>query len=138
MFCHVNLVSFFFTKKFNFVLKDVCGSEEKKFTVRQPGKPMLQFTMQVGDEAIVAPLSFFTPELFGATDSSGIITQNRSQGDSEDPHDEIFLRETTVNNYFLLYIYVYFFKKRENEKKKKLLELKNSWKLTKMILLLIR
>lgn len=61
---------------------------------------MLQFIMQVGDEAIVAPLSFFTPELLGATDSSGIITQDRSQGDSEDPHDEIFLRETTVG--FLL------------------------------------
>ncbi|KAK6629099.1 hypothetical protein RUM43_002916 [Polyplax serrata] len=81
MFCHVNL--------------DVCGSQEKRFVVRQPNQPTLQYTIQVGDEAIVAPLSLFTPELFALTNSKQIHTQERNVGDPEDPHDEHYLRETS-------------------------------------------
>jgi len=65
--------------------------------VQQPGKSSLSYTIQVGDEAIVAPLGFFTPELLSGTDPKGIITQDRAPGDPEDPHDEQYLRDTTVN-----------------------------------------
>lgn len=78
-FCHVNL--------------DICGSQEKKFIVKQPGRPVVQYTIQVGDECIVAPLSLFTPELFGITGSKCIVTQKPSVGDPEDPHDENYLRD---------------------------------------------
>lgn len=78
-FCHVNL--------------DICGSQEKTFMVRQPHIPILQFTIQVGDECIVAPLSLFSPELFGITGAKAVHTQKRSTGDPEDPHDENYLRE---------------------------------------------
>ncbi|KAL0280350.1 UNVERIFIED_CONTAM: hypothetical protein PYX00_001668 [Menopon gallinae] len=81
MFCHVNL--------------DICGSQEKKFTVMEPNEPVIQYTIQVGDEAVVAPLSMFTPELFSVTNSRGIHTQERNMGDPEDPHDEHYLRETS-------------------------------------------
>lgn len=57
---------------------------------------MLQYTIQVGDECIVAPLSLFTPELFGITGTKTVHTQKRSLGDPEDPHDENYLRETRV------------------------------------------
>lgn len=79
-FCHVNL--------------DICGSLEKTFILKQPQKPVLQYTIQVGDECIVAPLSLFSPELFGITGSKTVCTQKRSTGDPEDPHDENYLRET--------------------------------------------
>lgn len=66
--------------------------------LKQPDKPVLQFTIQVGDECIVAPLSLFSPELFGITGSKSVHTQKRSSGDPEDPHDENYLRDIRVNN----------------------------------------
>ncbi|XP_030753391.1 actin-related protein 8 [Sitophilus oryzae] len=78
-FCHVNL--------------DICGSQEKSFTLKQPGKPICHFTIQVGDECIIAPLSLFNPELFAITGPKQVQTQKISIGDPEDPHDEIYLRD---------------------------------------------
>ncbi|RZC36664.1 actin-related protein 8, partial [Asbolus verrucosus] len=78
-FCHVNL--------------DICGSQEKTLLLKQPGKPVLKYTIQVGDECIVAPLSMFSPELFGVTGPKTIRTQKASMGDPEDSHDENYLRD---------------------------------------------
>lgn len=78
-FCHVNL--------------DICGSQEKSFVLKQPDMPVYHFTIQVGDECIVAPLSLFSPELFAITGPKSIHTQKISTGDPEDPHDEIYLRD---------------------------------------------
>lgn len=78
-FCHVNL--------------DICGSQEKSFVLKQPAKSVYHYTLQVGDECIIAPLSLFSPELFGITGFKALITQKLSIGDPEDPHDELFLRE---------------------------------------------
>lgn len=55
------------------------------------------YTLQLGDECIVAPLSLFTPELFGITGTKYVHTQKRSSGDPEDPHDDNYLRETSVS-----------------------------------------
>lgn len=74
----------------------MCGSQEKSFVLRQPGKEVLQYTIQVGDECIVAPLSLFSPELFGITGPKTVHTQKSSPGDPEDPHDENYLREIRV------------------------------------------
>ncbi|KAL3283058.1 hypothetical protein HHI36_006216 [Cryptolaemus montrouzieri] len=78
-FCHVNL--------------DICGSQENMFLLKQPGKPVMQYTIQVGDECIVAPLSLFSPELFGITGPKSIHTQKPPPGDPEDPNDENYLRD---------------------------------------------
>ncbi|XP_044738543.1 actin-related protein 8 isoform X2 [Chrysoperla carnea] len=76
-FCHVNL--------------DICGAQEKSFLVNNK-----KYTLQVGDECIVAPLSLFTPELFGITGKKYIYTQKSNlAGDPEDPHDGNYLRETS-------------------------------------------
>jgi actin-related protein 8 len=64
------------------------------FTVKI--KILLVF-IQVGDECIVAPLSLFQPELFGVTGSKLVHIQQRASGDPEDPHDENYLRETSVS-----------------------------------------
>lgn len=53
-------------------------------------------TFQVGDECLVAPLSLFQTELFGVTGPKQTHIQKRSTGDPEDPHDENYLRETSV------------------------------------------
>jgi actin-related protein 8 len=53
--------------------------------------------IQVGDECIVAPLSLFQPELFGVTGQKLVHIQQRATGDPEDPHDENYLRETSVS-----------------------------------------
>ncbi|KAF4527672.1 hypothetical protein B566_EDAN015129 [Ephemera danica] len=80
-FCHVDL--------------NICGSQEKTFTVRYPQLPSQKFTLQVGDECIIAPLSFFTPELFGVTGPKFVHGQKGCLGDPEDPHDGNYLRETS-------------------------------------------
>nr|CAD7456778.1 unnamed protein product [Timema tahoe] len=67
-FCHVNL--------------NICGSQEKSFIV--------------GDECIVAPLSLFQPELLGLSGPKVLQVQKLSTGDPEDPHDDSYLRETSV------------------------------------------
>ncbi|KYN11816.1 Actin-related protein 8 [Trachymyrmex cornetzi] len=80
-FCHVDL--------------NVCGSQEKTFVVRKPKQQTETYTMQVGDECLIAPLSLFQPELFRITGTHNVHVQKRSLGDPEDPYDENYLRETS-------------------------------------------
>ncbi|KAJ8667492.1 hypothetical protein QAD02_009155 [Eretmocerus hayati] len=80
-FCHVDL--------------NICGAQEKSFMVKKPQLPIEVYTMQVGDECLIAPLSLFQPELLKITGAHSVHIQKRSTGDSEDPHDENYLRETS-------------------------------------------
>ena len=54
---------------------------------------------QSGDEAIIAPLSLFYPELLILTGAKQITTQGANIGDPTDPHDADYLRETGVSTY---------------------------------------
>ncbi|XP_034952466.1 actin-related protein 8 [Chelonus insularis] len=80
-FCHVDL--------------NVCGSQEKSFLVKKPKAPVEKYILQVGDECLIAPLSLFQPELFKITGTHNAHVQKRYTGDSEDPHDDNYLRETS-------------------------------------------
>ncbi|KAK0076012.1 hypothetical protein PV325_006017 [Microctonus aethiopoides] len=80
-FCHVDL--------------NICGSQEKTFCVKKPNALTEKYTLQVGDECLVAPLSLFQPELFKVTGVHNVHIQKRYIGDPEDPHDENYLRETS-------------------------------------------
>lgn len=85
-FCHVNL--------------DICGSQEKSFFVCQPSRPQMSYTMQVGDECIVAPLSLFHTELLAGTGTGRTVKVQRPaalQSDAEDCFDAEYLRETGVS-----------------------------------------
>lgn len=53
--------------------------------------------LQSGDEAIIAPLSLFFPELLLLTGPKQICTQGANTGDPTDPHDAEYLRETGVS-----------------------------------------
>ncbi|KAG4079545.1 hypothetical protein HA402_010377 [Bradysia odoriphaga] len=82
-FCHVNL--------------DICGSQEKSFKISQPGKSQVVYTLQVGDECIVAPLSLFHTELLGVTGvkkEAKVQKTAAHQTDPEDCFDAEYLRET--------------------------------------------
>ncbi|KAF8794669.1 Actin-related protein 8 like protein [Argiope bruennichi] len=79
-FCHVNL--------------DVCGIQDRSFLVKRPGQPVIRYVVKVGDECIITPLALFHPELLGITGPKKIRTQQRNEGMSDDPHDELYLIQT--------------------------------------------
>ncbi|CAG2182414.1 unnamed protein product, partial [Oppiella nova] len=80
--CHLNL--------------DVCGHQEKHFRVTVPEEPVLDYTILVGEECLLAPLALFHPELFALTMSLGkrMRILGRNDGHSEDPFDENYLIQT--------------------------------------------
>ncbi|KAK8750538.1 hypothetical protein OTU49_014891 [Cherax quadricarinatus] len=80
-FCHVNL--------------NECGAQEKTFSVHSPGEIPSTYTIQMGDELIVAALGLFYPDLLKITGPKGTITQKPNPGDPDDPFDENYLRETS-------------------------------------------
>ncbi|XP_013198176.2 actin-related protein 8 [Amyelois transitella] len=79
-FCHINL--------------DVCGPHEKTFLVDHPGDIVNKYTLQVGDECVISPLSLFHTDLLKITGAKMTKIQNRQPSDPEDPFDAEFLRET--------------------------------------------
>ena len=89
--------SFVWLSHYLFV-KDICGAQEREFSVTSvsDGKTY-NYQAQLGDETIIAPLSYFYPELFKITGNQSFVTQKPNEGDSEDPLDEHFLRDITVS-----------------------------------------
>ena len=83
-------------KKKKYFFQNVCGAQEKTFTVVNPGQVNKTYTIQMGDELLVAPLSLFYPDLLKITGPKNIITQKAgTQGDPDDPFDENYLRDTS-------------------------------------------
>lgn len=63
----------------------------------------MKYTIQVGDECIVAPLSLFYTELLNITGPGKVAKTQKPvsrQPDSEDCFDAEYLRETGVSYYF--------------------------------------
>ncbi|XP_023166833.2 actin-related protein 8 [Drosophila hydei] len=86
-FCHLNA--------------NVCGAQEKHFTLRQPQGQWVRYTLQVGDEAIMAPLALFHTELLNITGKTRAVHTQQSaqeQYDCEDCCDAEYLRETGRRN----------------------------------------
>ncbi|XP_073829514.1 actin-related protein 8 [Musca autumnalis] len=82
LYCHLNL--------------EICGAQEKVFEVKKINK-RLRYTLQLGDECVVAPLAFFHTELFSITGKKkSVQLQMRSsqQSDPEDCFDAEYIRET--------------------------------------------
>ncbi|XP_017011227.2 actin-related protein 8 [Drosophila takahashii] len=86
-FCHLNA--------------SVCGAQEKHFNLRRPNGQWLRYTIQVGDEAIMAPLALFHTELLNITGRMrSVCTQQAAQEqyDCEDCFDAEYLKETGRKN----------------------------------------
>lgn len=75
--CHLNL--------------DNCSLISHSLSMRDNGK----LTVHLGDDLIVAPLGFFHTSLLDVTGKKSVVVMGRDAGDSEDPHDHIYLRETS-------------------------------------------
>ncbi|XP_037724830.1 actin-related protein 8 isoform X3 [Drosophila subpulchrella] len=86
-FCHLNA--------------SVCGAQEKHFNLRKQNGQWLRYTIQVGDEAIMAPLALFHTELLNITGRTrAVCTQlaAQEQYDCEDCFDAEYLKETGRKN----------------------------------------
>jgi len=65
------------------------------FTVKDPENSPLRYSLYLGDEAIVAPLGYFQTDLLEVTGKKSVSVMGKDPGDSEDPHDHLYLRETS-------------------------------------------
>ena len=70
-----------------------------------------RYTVYLSDECILAPMAFFHPEMLELSrdkTSNGVRYMGVNPGDPEDPHDNIYLSETsrkyTKVNYLFLKI----------------------------------
>ncbi|XP_067383309.1 actin-related protein 8 isoform X3 [Channa argus] len=75
-------------------LKDISGLQDHEFQTRFPEAPALLYQVRLGDEKLQAPMGLFYPTTFGIVGQKMTSLQYRSQGDSEDPHDEHYLLAT--------------------------------------------
>ncbi|XP_077998073.1 actin-related protein 8-like [Glandiceps talaboti] len=74
--------------------QDICGAQLHEFHIRQPHKPTVLYQIKLGDEGLQAPMAIFYPQTFGLAGKFLINTQQRNQGNPEDPHDETYLLQT--------------------------------------------
>ena len=78
---------------------DICGTAEETFLVSSPGSnEAFRYTVYLSDECIIAPMALFHPELLEisrAPKENGVKYMGKNQGDPEDPHDNIYLSETS-------------------------------------------
>ncbi|KAF2347843.1 Actin family [Trinorchestia longiramus] len=80
--CHVDL--------------DKCGVQELQIQVMDPGCKPASYNIQVGDELLLAPLSLCYPALLQLTgDKTRVLVQAPNPGHSEDPFDDLYLRDTS-------------------------------------------
>uniref|UniRef100_A0A667XB72 Actin-related protein 8 n=2 Tax=Myripristis murdjan TaxID=586833 RepID=A0A667XB72_9TELE len=74
--------------------QDISGLQDHEFRTRFPEAPALLYQVRLGDEKLQAPMGLFYPTTFGIVGQKMTSLQYRSQGDSEDPHDEHYLLGT--------------------------------------------
>ncbi|XP_028680453.2 actin-related protein 8 [Erpetoichthys calabaricus] len=74
--------------------QDISGLQDHEFQIRNPDLPALLYQFRLGDEKLQAPMALFYPATFGIVGQKMTSLQHRSQGDSEDPHDEHYLLAT--------------------------------------------
>lgn len=95
-----NFIKFHLNSSFNSSnYQDICGPAEKEFIIDHRNKPKWKFTLQIGDECIIAPLSLFHTELLNITGTGKIARTQKpavQQADPEDCFDAEYLRETGV------------------------------------------
>ncbi|KAM3838488.1 actin-related protein 8 [Diretmus argenteus] len=74
--------------------QDISGLQDHEFRTRFPEAPAFLYQVRLGDEKLQAPMGLFYPTTFGIVGQKMTSLQYRSQGDSEDPHDEHYLLGT--------------------------------------------
>lgn len=79
-------------------MQDEVGIYDKLILVKRPQMPIINYSLKLGDEAILAPMSLFVPDMYGLKGSHLAHIQSRYIGDPEDPHDQFYLKHTQSLN----------------------------------------
>ena len=78
---------------------DTCGVLKKSFEAESPSqmKKRKSYALNVGDETFIASSAHFNPDLFNITlpKEKSVRFMDKNQGDPDDPHDHIYLTETS-------------------------------------------
>jgi len=74
--------------------QDQSGIRQHSLEIFKPDAGKVKYCVRLGDEQILAPMALLRPEAFGLQGPGLIHTQGRGEGDSEDPYDDDYLRQT--------------------------------------------
>lgn len=87
-------------------LQEQFGISQHTLEIHRPDKILIRYNVKLGDEPILAPMALFRPMALGLIGEHLIRMQARSDGDSEDPHDEDYLRQTQRQSWVSLWFHV--------------------------------
>jgi len=76
------------------VLQDLQGIEETEIVLRRPSQRLVKYSIRIGDERIIAPLSAFFPDMFGLKGEHLFQKPEKFHSDPTDPFDDDYLRQT--------------------------------------------
>ncbi len=76
------------------IFQDTHGLSQEHIQIRHPSQNICKYTVQMGDERTLAPLSMFYPDMFGLVGSELVRNPERYYSDSTDPLDEDYLAQT--------------------------------------------
>ena len=62
--------------------------------VKRPSHNITRYSMYIGDERILAPMSVFYPDILGLDGPNLCHVQEKYRSDPNDPHDEDYLVQT--------------------------------------------
>ncbi|XP_013416837.1 actin-related protein 8 [Lingula anatina] len=74
--------------------QDMFGSRDYHFQIKHPGHPIVNYSMQVGDETILAAMSPFFPDLLGLKGAHLVRLQPKGESDPADIFDDDYLAQT--------------------------------------------
>ena len=78
------------------LVQDMQGYKEAHLRLKRPGQKIHKYTIQMGDERILAPLALFFPDLFGlsSTESRLCHAPEPYRPDFSDPFEEEYIVQT--------------------------------------------
>ena len=76
--------------------QDIQGYKEAHLQLKRPGCRIHKFTIQMGDERVLAPLALFCPDMFGLSKSGPALCHAPEpySPDFSDPFDEEYIIQT--------------------------------------------
>ena len=89
----------------NFQFQDLLGVQEEHIQIKHPGQNIIKYTVHMGDERILAPLSVFYPDMLGLEGRHLCKVQERYKSDPGDPQDEDYLIQTMSRHEQVGFIY---------------------------------
>lgn len=75
-------------------LQNIQGFKECHIQIKHPSSNIRKFTMQMGDERILAPMSIFHPDIYGLQGKNLSKIPEKYQSDPTDPKDEDYIAQT--------------------------------------------